>query len=135
MTKIAFRKTESPRLWDVLADGKKVGEFYYERTREIVRNKAGSRILNVRTYGRIWNMDREAEDISFCSTFLEARRWAVYRFSKAAEEGSREAVEAELQGLEAKLRKIEEAGPGAAMLATATASKIRAVKRKLAAFS
>ena len=46
----------------------------------------------------------------------------------------RSKLEADLKALEAKLRKIEKSGPGAAMLATATASKIRAARRKLAEF-
>lgn len=84
MTKITFRRNESPRLWDVFADGKKVGEFYYERTRQITRNRQGSRIVNIATYGRIWDMDRQAQDISFCSTFNEARRYAVEKFQGRA---------------------------------------------------
>lgn len=85
MQKITFRKNESPRMFDVFRNGEKVGEFYYERTRQITKNAQGSRILNVKTYGRIWDMQRTSEDISFCATFIEARQYAVRKFQTQGE--------------------------------------------------
>jgi hypothetical protein len=64
-------------------------------------------------------------------SFQDGRKCTRVWLHESCTSADTQPLKAELKLLEAKLKKVEKCGPGAAMLAAATASKIRAIKRKL----